>query len=148
MTSHKDKKRCLSLFFYGDTDVADAKRYMREINFEKIITQHRQQLDKNPKDTTARVNLANAYLRKNMLDEALPEYLLAIEHDPDILLAHYNLGILYFTKKEFDLAKKEWEAVLAIDPGFTPAKKFLKKSHNKKGLRSRFDALPSPSKKA
>ena len=38
MTSHKDKKRCLSLFFYGDTDVADAKRYMREINLVLIKT--------------------------------------------------------------------------------------------------------------
>lgn len=107
---------------------SSAAAFIEQIKgMDKTAEEYKAVLERDPHDTTARVNLANIYLRLNKLDEALEEYKRALEEDPDLLLAHYNLGILYFKRKEFNAARKEWKAVLGLDPDFAPAKEALEK---------------------
>ena len=74
---------------------------------EQAIVLYRQYLEKNPKDTDARVDMGVCYYVLKNYPAAISEMKEALKYKPDHQIAHLNLGIVNFAAGN-TAESKEW----------------------------------------
>jgi tetratricopeptide (TPR) repeat protein len=104
----------------------DPERYVTlglaqsEQDIEEAIKTFRRVLDRAPRHTLARYNLALVLQRADRLPEAIAELdrTIAIEPRPE---AYYTLGVIYWHQGDLDRAIKALDAAIAGQPGYASA---------------------------
>ena len=112
--------------------------YRKQKNYREAIEIYRNLLERNPKNTSARFNLAVSLSNYGKRYDAIAEYLKLIEINPKDDASHYNLGLLYMdgeTKESLKEAIKRFNIFIAIarkDDEFIPkAKVLIEKCNNR-----------------
>jgi tetratricopeptide (TPR) repeat protein len=86
-------------------------------NLERALEAQRSLVEKQPANSSARVDLGNLLLLGGDTAGAEAAYRKAVELDPTKVAAHFNLGLLLQRNGENSHALKEYKAVLEVDPG-------------------------------
>lgn len=84
--------------------------------FDKAIVQYRKYLEKNPRDTNARVDLGICYFETSNLEEARKEMEVALKYDPKHVAAHFNLGIVSLRAGKVKEANEWFKKTIALAP--------------------------------
>lgn len=85
------------------------------------VREYMAQVEKNPNDVKALVNLGNSFLMMRAWDRALVPLEKANELEPGNVGLLKAIGIAHFNKQDFDKAAASYEQILSIDPNDTLA---------------------------
>lgn len=91
--------------------------------FEKAITNYKKYLEKNPKNSDARVDLGICYYNLNDLTSAIKEMEKALTYQPKHQIAHLNLGIVNLTAGNVASAKEWFKKAMELDPNSEAGKR-------------------------
>jgi Flp pilus assembly protein TadD len=90
--------------------------YLQQGKIEQAIPELQDAVERDPKDTASRMNLAYAYEREKRFDEAIYHYEKILALKPKDSVARNNLAVLYDRQGRYDEAIREFETVLDGDP--------------------------------
>lgn len=106
--------------------------YGDEEYFEKKAASHfKKSYRLNPYNAWAHYHLAWCYLGKRMYTQAEKEAKQAIRLDPNNATYHWQLAAIYERMGKLEKAKDEYQEVLRIIPGYSKAKRALKRIEKK-----------------
>lgn len=91
--------------------------------YEKAITSYKKYLEKNPKNSDARVDMAICYYNLNDYLSAINEMETAIKYQPSHQLAHLNLGIVNLAAQNIDASKAAFRKAVELDPNSEAGKR-------------------------
>jgi tetratricopeptide (TPR) repeat protein len=97
------------LIALADIDVA-------ERNLAGALGRYHAALLLEPKNTLARVKLANTLMRAGEVAAAVPEYRAALSEQPDLAAAHNGLGAALFAQGDLPGAEAELKSAAELDP--------------------------------
>jgi hypothetical protein len=72
-------------------------------------------VERSPKNTIARNNLAAEFVKQNRLDDAEPLFQAVLQDRPEYWLANYNYGYLNYRVKRFELAEDYLKRAIALN---------------------------------
>ena len=101
------------------TEAVATRGYLRVWRDTPTLSEHI--LERAPRNTQIRVNLAAALEDRGQFADAIEQYREAIRIQPDYALAHNNLGGVLMKRGRTDEAVKEIETALRIKPDFAQA---------------------------
>lgn len=84
--------------------------------YDKALKYYKSYLEKNPKDTNARVDFGICYFDLGRLDEAQQQMELALKTDSKHQMAHFNLGIVNLRAGKTKEANEWFKRTVALDP--------------------------------
>lgn len=90
------------------------------------VAAYQRALERDPRLSDARSNLATTFARQGRPDRAIAELQRVLADQPDNLLARTNLGLLRLQQGLSAEAAREFEAALRVDPAFEPAAEALR----------------------
>ena len=90
--------------------------YLQQGKIQEAIPELQNAVERDPKDTASRMNLAYAYERGKRFDEAIYHYEKILALKPKDSVARNNLAVLYDKQGRYDEAIQEFETVLDGDP--------------------------------
>ena len=93
-------------------------------NASKTLSQF---LEKEPGNTSARLNRAITYVQTGKLDDAKEDYKYVVHSMPESYPAYYGLGEIYYRQKDAKAALRNYEFYLNYAPAETDEAKFVKK---------------------
>lgn len=85
------------------------------------VREYMAEVEKNPNDVKALINLGNSFLMMRAWDRALEPLEKANTLEPGNVGLLKAIGIAYFNKQDFDKATAAYEQILSIDPNDTLA---------------------------
>ena len=91
--------------------------------YEKAIMSYKKYLEKNPKNSDARVDMAICYYNLNDYKSAISEMETAIKYQPSHQLAHLNLGIVNLAAQNIDASKAAFRKAVELDPNSEAGKR-------------------------
>jgi len=89
------------------------------------ISRYEGEVEANPADNGARLNLAYAYQQATRYDEAVEQYDKILQRDPKDLASLYNKGVIAAAQGDKKAAAGWWAKVLEADPTHALAAKSL-----------------------
>ncbi|MBI3586871.1 MAG: tetratricopeptide repeat protein [Ignavibacteriales bacterium] len=108
--------------------------------YDKALKYYKSYLEKNPKDTNARVDFGICYFDLGKLDEAQQQMELALKTDPKHPMAHFNLGIVNLRAGKIKEANEWFKRTVALDPNSNvgqQAQQFLDQHSNSQNLQTK-----------
>jgi Ca-activated chloride channel family protein len=111
--------------------ITEGNQYYRNAQFEQAEQRYRAALEKEPGNSIAQMNLANALSKQRKWDEAIKIYngVATTVKEPKVkAVAHYNEGALYSKQKELDKSIEAYKAALRMDPDDKQARENLQKA--------------------
>jgi tetratricopeptide (TPR) repeat protein len=92
---------------------------------DHAIAEYEKALQRDPRHSDARMNLAAALARQGRLARATQELERLVTDDPENAVARTNLGLVWMQQGRADRAKEQLEEALRIDPQMAPASQAL-----------------------
>ena len=111
--------------------ISKGNDYYRQTQFDLAEAQYRKALERDPANTTARFNLANALQKQKKWEEALrvSEQLYASANDPALKSATaYNTGVAHTKQKSLELSIESYKNALRLKPDDQQARENLQKA--------------------
>lgn len=105
--------------------------------YDKAIKYYGSYLEKNPKDTNARVDFGICYFDLGRLDEAQRQMELALKNDPKHQVAHLNLGVVNLRAGKINEANEWFKRAVELGPTTSAgqqAQQFLNQHSNSQNL--------------
>ena len=104
--------------------------YYRQGKYPQAESEYREALNRNPRNNTAKYNLANSLEKQQKYKEAQEIYdeLTRTEDNNLRALAYYNTGVVYSGQKELESSIEAYKNALRINPDDRQARENLQKA--------------------